>query len=52
MSGFIDKLKERAKQDIKTIVLAEGEELRTIQCAGIVKKEGYANEKRFESLSV
>lgn len=42
MSAFIDKLKERAKEDIKTIVLAEGEELRTIQCAGIVKKEGYA----------
>lgn len=42
MSAFIDQLKERAKQDIKTIVLAEGEELRTIQCAAIVKKEGYA----------
>lgn len=42
MSEFIDKIKARAKQDIKTIVLAEGEELRTIQCAAIVKKEGYA----------
>ena len=42
MSAFIDQLKERAKQDIKTIVLAEGEELRTIQCAAIVKREGYA----------
>lgn len=42
MSAFIDNLKERAKKDIKTIVLAEGEELRTIQCAAIVKKEGYA----------
>lgn len=42
MSQFIDQLKERAKQDIKTIVLAEGEELRTIQCAAIVKAEGYA----------
>jgi phosphate acetyltransferase len=42
MSAFIDQLKARAKQDIKTIVLAEGEELRTIQCAAIVKKEGYA----------
>ena len=42
MSEFIDEIKRRAKQDIKTIVLAEGEELRTIQCAAIVKKEGYA----------
>ena len=42
MSEFVDSLKERAKQNIKTIVLAEGEELRTIQAAAIVKKEGYA----------
>lgn len=42
MSEFIENLKKRAKENIKTIVLAEGEELRTIQCAAIVKKEGYA----------
>lgn len=42
MSSFIDQLKARAKNDIKTIVLAEGEELRTIQAAAIVKAEGYA----------
>ncbi len=42
MSEFIENLKAKAKNDIKTIVLAEGEELRTIQCAAIVKKEGYA----------
>lgn len=42
MSEFVDSLKKRAKQNIKTIVLAEGEELRTIQAAAIVKKEGYA----------
>ena len=42
MSEFIENLKRRAKENIKTIVLAEGEELRTIQCAAIVKKEGYA----------
>ena len=42
MSAFIENLKARAKEDLKTIVLAEGEELRTIQCADIVKKEGYA----------
>ena len=43
MSTFIEELKAKAKNDIKKIVLAEGEELRTIQCADIVKKEGYAN---------
>ena len=42
MSEFIENLKKRAKENIKTIVLAEGEELRTIQCVAIVKKEGYA----------
>lgn len=43
MSAFIDQLKARAKNDIKKIVLAEGEDLRTIQAAAIVKAEGYAN---------
>lgn len=42
MGKFIDSVKAKAKSDIKTIVLAEGEELRTIQAAAIVKKEGYA----------
>ncbi|MCH5186362.1 MAG: phosphate acetyltransferase [Oscillospiraceae bacterium] len=42
MSVFTDKLKARAKNDIKTIVLAEGEEIRTLRAAEIVKKEGYA----------
>ncbi len=42
MGTFIENLKERAKKDIKTIVLAEGEELRTLQAAQTVKKEGYA----------
>ena len=42
MSTFIDQLKERAKKDIKTIVLAEGEEIRTLKAAEMVKKEGYA----------
>ncbi|MCX7715163.1 MAG: phosphate acetyltransferase [Clostridia bacterium] len=42
MSAFTDQLKARAKQDIKTIVLAEGEEIRTLQAAQIVKQEGYA----------
>lgn len=43
MGTFIDGLKAKAKADLKTIVLAEGEELRTIQAASIVKAEGYAN---------
>ena len=42
MSTFIDGVKSKAKADIKTIVLAEGEELRTIKAASIVKREGYA----------
>ncbi len=43
MSAFIESIKARAKNDIKTIVLAEGEELRTVKAAEIVLKEGYAN---------
>ena len=42
MSAFTDKLKERAKKDIKTIVLAEGEDIRTLEAAQTVLKEGYA----------
>ena len=42
MSAFIDGLKARARENMKTIVLAEGEELRTIRAAAIVKAEGYA----------
>ena len=38
MSAFIDKLKERAKKDIKTIVLAEGEDIRTLEAAQTVLK--------------
>lgn len=42
MGAFIESIKSRAKNDIKTIVLAEGEELRTVKAAEIVVKEGYA----------
>lgn len=42
MGTFIDGLKAKAKSDMKTIVLPEGEELRTIQAASMVKVEGYA----------
>ncbi len=42
MSSFTQKLKDRAKQNLKTIVLAEGEDIRTIKAAGIALSEGYA----------
>lgn len=42
MGTLIENLKERAKKDIKTIVLAEGEEIRTLKAAETVRKEGYA----------
>ena len=40
---FIEEVKNRAKQDIKTIVLPEGEDVRVLQAASIVKKEKYAD---------
>ncbi len=43
MSAFTDSLKVRAKADMKTIVLAEGEDIRTVEAAGMVLKEKYAN---------
>lgn len=58
MSKFLDRIKERAKQDKKTIVLAEGEELRTVQAADMILKEGIANvillgnEDKIKSLAV
>ena len=43
MSQFLDRIKERAMADKKTIVLAEGEEIRSIEAAAKVLKEGIAN---------
>lgn len=43
MSKFLDRIKERAKQDVKTIVLAEGEDKRTVEAADMILKEGIAN---------
>ena len=40
--GFIDEIKARAKQDIKTIVLPETEDERTYKAAEAVLKEGTA----------
>lgn len=39
---FIDKIKERAKQNIKTIVLPEAEDIRTLEAARKVTDEGFA----------
>ena len=33
MSDFLDRMKQTAKQDLKTIVLPEGEDPRTIEAA-------------------
>ena len=41
--SFIDTIKEKAKQNIKTIVLPEGKDIRTIEAAKIALEEGYAN---------
>ena len=41
--NFLESIKERAKQDKKTIVLAEGEEIRTVKAADIILREGIAN---------
>ncbi len=40
--GFIEDIKIRAKQDIKTIVLPETEDVRTYQAAEVILKEGTA----------
>lgn len=41
--SLMDKIKEKAKGNIKTIVLPEGEEPRTVKAASIIAKEGIAN---------
>jgi len=40
--NFIEKIKERAKNDVKTIVLPEATEVRVLKAAEIIKKEGFA----------
>ena len=40
--AFIDEIKKRAKQEIKTIVLPEAEDIRTLEATEQVLKEGYA----------
>ncbi len=41
--NFLDQTKQRAKADIKTIVLPESTDIRTITAASIVLEEGIAN---------
>ena len=40
---FIEQIKQRAKQNIKTICLPEASDIRTIEAASIALNEGYAN---------
>lgn len=40
--SFIDEIKQRAKQEIKTIVLPEAEDLRILEATKQVLEEGYA----------
>ena len=40
---FIDEVKQRAKENIKTIILTESEDVRVLEAAEKVKKEEYAN---------
>lgn len=40
--AFVDEIKERAKKEIKTIILPEAMDIRTLQATETVLKEGYA----------
>ncbi|MCR5593152.1 MAG: phosphate acetyltransferase [Saccharofermentans sp.] len=42
MSNLIEKIKTKAKADVKRIVLPEGDEVRTVEAASILKAEGIA----------
>ncbi len=41
--NFLEKISERAKKDIKTIVLPESSDIRTIKAAAMVQEQGLAN---------
>ena len=41
--NFIETIKERARQEIKTIVLPEAEDIRTLKATEIALKGKYAN---------
>ncbi len=41
--SFIEEIKKRAKMDIKTIVLPEANDIRTLEATEIILKENFAN---------
>lgn len=41
--SFIEEIKKRAKTDIKTIVLPEASDIRTLEATDMILKEGFAN---------
>ena len=41
--SFINDIKEKAKKDIKTIVLPEASDARVVGAAAVALTEGYAN---------
>lgn len=41
--NFIESIKERARQNIKTIILPEAEDIRSLRATELVLKEQYAN---------
>ena len=41
--NFLEKISERAKKDIKTIVLPESSDIRTLKAAAMVQEKGLAN---------
>ena len=43
MAGYIDKIKERARADVKTIVMPETNDKRTLIAAAHIIEEGIAN---------
>lgn len=43
MSQLIEKIRSKACSDVKNIVLPEGDEVRTVEAASIINKEGIAN---------
>ena len=41
--NFIEEIKEKARKDLKTIILPETEDVRVLQAAARVLKEGFKN---------
>ena len=50
--GFIDTLKERAKANVKTIVLPETEDKRTLAATEKILKEGIAKAVSYTHLTL